>query len=145
MRRILVANPSHKGLVFAHVMDDNRTVDIVRGNNKITITGKDFTVIGTDPFPSPGRTAVEVREGQLVEEDIKFKEDKPDDKPETVGGQDPDGQAPATPAETGGGETAGGTDGHSAGVGEGDPEPVVEQPNGEEDEESRKFTRKVAR
>lgn len=77
MKKIL-CNNSEVQRVFAHVLDDG-TIDIVRQDQRFTIIGETFTLIGTNP-QGDGKTVLQVVGGKLVDEDLKYKEDNPDGK-----------------------------------------------------------------
>lgn len=76
MRKILCNNSEHPR-VFAHLLD-NGTIDIVRQEQRFTVLGKDFTMIGTNP-QGTGKTVLTVANGILVEDNLTFKEN--DDAP----------------------------------------------------------------
>lgn len=75
MKKIL-CNNSELPRVFAHQLDDG-TIDIVRQEQRFTILGANFTILGTNP-QGHGKTILQVVDGKLIEDDIKFKEDAPD-------------------------------------------------------------------
>lgn len=87
----ILCNNSELPRVFAHLLDDG-TIDIVRQDQRFTIIGESFTLIGTNP-QGEGKTILDVVGGKLQDEEINFKEEEKDGnqeiKPEA---NDPDGQ-----------------------------------------------------
>ena len=69
MKRIKANDSDH---VFAHVLGRG-TIEIVRQKQKFVISGSDFMIIGTTP-DGKEKMVVNVEDGVLVEEDLKFKE-----------------------------------------------------------------------
>lgn len=53
---------------FAHLYDES-TIDIARKRHQFTITGKQYTVIGTCPNCDT-KTAVVIKDGTIIEDDI---------------------------------------------------------------------------
>lgn len=73
--------------VFAHVLDDG-TIDILRDKrHRFTIIGESFTLIGTH-HQGTGQTIVRVKNGKLLEEDLKFKGEKEDEEEPTPDSKD---------------------------------------------------------
>jgi hypothetical protein len=77
MKKILESNPHPEfPKVFCHLLDDG-TIDIVRQDQRFTIIGRDFTLIGTNPGVRYNhKTVIRVVDGKLIEDNIKFKEDE---------------------------------------------------------------------
>lgn len=75
MKKVL-CNNTDLPRVFAHVLDDG-TIDIVRQDQRFTIIGESFTLIGTNP-QGGGKTVLQIVNGKLIEDDIKFKEENPE-------------------------------------------------------------------
>lgn len=75
MKKVL-CNNTELPRVFAHILDDG-TIDIVRQDQRFTIIGESFTLIGTNP-QGGGKTVLQVIGGKLVEDDINFKEENPE-------------------------------------------------------------------
>lgn len=143
MRKVLCANSKYDR-VFAHVLD-NGTIDIQRQDQTFTIipNADGFILIGTNP-QGRGKTTLIVKGGKLVEETVKFKEDKPNGSENTndngqereeennqLGGDDPDGSA---------GGTGSANSSSESGTGEGD-DPIT--PATSRIDTERKHTRKL--
>jgi hypothetical protein len=90
MKKVL-CNNTDLPRVFAHVLDDG-TIDIVRQDQRFTVIGESFTLIGTNP-QGGGKTVLQIVNGKLIEDDIKFKEETPEpiEEKETKNGEKPTG------------------------------------------------------
>lgn len=78
--------------VFAYLLDE-RTIDIKRNidsngvaKHRFTIVGNDFTIMGTN-LQGKGTTVIQVKNGKLVEEGLKFKEVEDDPVPPVEDGE----------------------------------------------------------
>lgn len=79
MRKIL-SNDAEHPRVFAHILD-NGTIDIVRQEQRFTIIGTEYTVIGTNP-QGGGKTVLVVKNGKLLEDGVIFKKEPKTDEEE---------------------------------------------------------------
>lgn len=80
-KKILVQGSS--GMVVAHQLSDNM-IELVRLDQKIIITGKDFSVMATSPKHVDGKnvyTTITATDGKIDEADIEYKPEKPNDEP----------------------------------------------------------------
>lgn len=88
MKKVLCSN-SETPRVFAHILDDG-TIDVVRQDQRFTILGESFTLIGTNPQGN-GKTVLQVVDGKLLEDDIEFKVEEPITPPEEDEVKPPEG------------------------------------------------------
>lgn len=81
-KKILCAeNPK---FVTAHQLSDNM-IEIVRQDQKIIITGSDFSVMATDPTKANSDkhqyTSIVATNGVIDSSDLEYKAEQPDDQP----------------------------------------------------------------
>ena len=81
-KKILCAdNPN---FVTAHQLSDNM-IEIVRQDQKIIITGADFSVMVTSPTKSNSEknqyTSIVATDGKIDESNLEYKAEKPDEQP----------------------------------------------------------------
>jgi len=70
-------------MVVAHQLSDNM-IELVRLDQKIIITGKDFSVMATSPKHVDGKnvyTSITATDGVIDASEIEYKADKPADTP----------------------------------------------------------------
>lgn len=80
-KKILVAGSN--GMVVAHQLSDNM-IELVRLDQKIIITGKDFNVMATSPKHVDGQnvyTTITATDGVIDASEIEYKPEKQDDQP----------------------------------------------------------------
>lgn len=81
-KRILCADDSD--FVAAHQLSDNM-IEIKRLDQKMIITGDDFSVMVTSPTKANASkerfTTITATNGKIDEDDLQYKADKPDDQP----------------------------------------------------------------
>lgn len=81
-KKILV--PGTSGQVVAHQLADNH-IELVRQDQKIIITGNDFSVMATSPKHVDGKnvyTTITATDGKIDEDDIEYKPEKTEEPPE---------------------------------------------------------------
>jgi len=76
MKKIL-CNDTEFTRVFAHLLDGG-TIDIVRQDQRFTIIGESFTLVGTNP-QGQGKTILNVVDGKVDTTEVKFKEQENED------------------------------------------------------------------
>jgi len=77
-----ILNEESESLVTAHQVSDNM-IELVRLDQKIIITGKDFSVMATSPKHINGKpvyTTITATDGKIDETDLKYRAEKAEDE-----------------------------------------------------------------
>jgi len=80
-KKVLVSGSEN--MVVAHQLSDNM-IELVRLDQKIIITGKDFSVMATSPKHLNGKnvyTTITATEGVIDAADLEYRAEKPDEQP----------------------------------------------------------------
>lgn len=80
-KKILVPGSDH--MVVAHQVSDNM-IELVRMDQKIIITGKDFSVMATSPKHVNGKnvyTTITATDGKIDQEELEYRAEKQEDQP----------------------------------------------------------------
>lgn len=80
-KKILV--PGSENMVVAHQVSDNM-IELVRLDQKIIITGKDFSVMATSPKHVNGKnvyTTITATDGKIDEGELEYRAEKQEDQP----------------------------------------------------------------